>query len=427
MSLAITARLMYTGSTSLGGDGFPLVVLLLILISSVKRSGKNGQLEHWGREHRRLLLLLHRAKGWIDERFQPLAETGVGAEHVEDIVEVDVVDIRGGEFGRRDSGGRGGGLGLGLEPVAAPVQLPVESRHLQVLGHDVGGHGHGLQGAGQLLLLRMGCHTLEDLGVRIGRTNSFGEFVHHTRRRRRRLCDGGQCRHRLVVLLLMLVVDGADHSLLGPAGGPPEWFGRYLASFDGPDARGHLGSLVCVEVVDQDELLAGFVGLLLGRLDEAVDATVQRINLVRVDVVTAYAIFAVVTELDVVFSDFGGVGTLPDPLVAVDLVVAHGHSIVEKDGTGSGRAGRRGRLLLQDGLCRGHASAMSIMGAGEDSYYLVDAKPSRLGGFEECLAGNGAAIHGCCRFELRCNMSNVIEEFFFGILPMLLSSSFICS
>ena len=400
MSLAITARLMYTGSTSLRGDGFPLVVLLLILISSVKRSGKNGQLEHWGREHRRrLLLLLHRAKGWIDERFQPLAETGVGAEHVEDIVEVDVVDIRGGEFGRRDSGGRGGGLGLGLEPVAAPVQLPVESRHLQVLGHDVGGHGHGLQGAGQLLLLRMGCHTLEDLGVRIGRTNSFGEFVHHTRRRRRRLCDGGQCRHRLVVLLLMLVVDGADHSLLGPAGGPPEWFGRYLASFDGPDARGHLGSLVCVEVVDQDELLAGFVGLLLGRLDEAVDATVQRINLVRVDVVTAYAIFAVVTELDVVFSDFGGVGTLPDPFVAVDLVVAHGHSIVEKDGTGSGRAGRRGRLPLEDGAARLGDAVLILMtfiplGIVEHGNDLFDAEPSRLGGSEDVMACKRAGIGG---------------------------------
>ena len=181
-----------------------------------------------------------------------------------------------------------------------------------------------------------------------------------------------------------------------------------------------------VEVLDQHELLfdrpsVGNDGLLLGRLDEAVNATVQRINLVRVDVGTADSVDAIVAKFDVILSDFGGVGTLPDPLVAVDLVVAHGHSIVEKDGTGSGRAGRRGRLLLQDGLCRGHASAKSIMGAGEDSYYLVDAKPSRLGGFEDCLAG--AAVHGCCRFELRCNMSNVIEEFFFGIVSMLLSSS----
>ena len=319
------------------------MVLLLILIS-VERSGKNGWLEHCGREHRRrLLLLLHRAKGWIDERFQPLAETGVGAEHVEDIVEVDVVDIRGGGFGRG--------------------------------GSSCGGRG------GQLLPLQMRCHTLEDLGVRIGRTNSLGEYVHRTRRSRRRLCDGGQCRHWLVVLLLILVVDGADHSLLGPAGGPPERFGRYLASFDGPGTGGHLGSLVRVEVMDQDELLLAGLGLLLDRLDEAVDATVQRINLVRVDVGTADAIFAVVAELDVILSDFGWVGALPDPFVAVDLVVAYGHSIVEKDGTGSGRAGWRGRLLLEDRICRGHASANAIMGAGEDSHYLVDAEPSRMGGF----------------------------------------------
>ena len=81
-----------------------------------------------------------------------------------------------------------------------------------------------------------------------------------------------------------------------------------------------------VEVLDQHELLfdrpsVGNDGLLLGRLDEAVDATVQRINLVRVDVGTADPVDAIVAKFDVILSDFGGVGTLPDPLVAVDLVV----------------------------------------------------------------------------------------------------------
>lgn len=175
-----------------------------------------------------------------------------------------------------------------------------------------------------------------------------------------------------------------------------------------------------VEVLDQHELLfdrpsVGNDGLLLGRLDEAVDATVQRINLVRVDVVTAYAIFAVVTELDVVFSDFGGVGTLPDPFVAVDLVVAHGHSIVEKDGTGSGRAGRRGRLPLEDGATRLGDAVLILMtfillGIVEHGNDLFDAEPSRLGGSEDVMACKRAGIGGDGRIGVVRHHYEVFRE-----------------
>mmetsp|Transcript_29544 Transcript_29544/g.86073 ORF Transcript_29544/g.86073 Transcript_29544/m.86073 type:complete len:207 (+) Transcript_29544:100-720(+) len=204
----------------------------------------------------------------------------------------------------------------------------------------------------------MGHHALLDLGVRVGRTNPLGEYVHRTKSGSR-WCDGGQCRHWLVVLLLMLV--GDDHSgrtFLGCAGGPlgrRGGNGQRLTSLDDPEMGGHPGGLFRVEVMHQDELPLAGLGLLLGGLDEAVNATVQRVDVGRVDVGTADAILTVVTELDVILSDFGWVGTLPDPIVAVDLVVAHGHSIVEKDSTGSGRAGRRGHLLLEDGLSGGHA------------------------------------------------------------------------
>ena len=125
----------------LGGDDS-----LRILRGTVE----DGHLERWRGERHRLLNLrlqclllnLHRRHRRVDEGFQTLAKGGIGSEHVEDVVKVDVVEVRGigGFRSRRRSAARGtasGSRNTG-RAVAVPVQLLVESGHLfDGLGHAI--------------------------------------------------------------------------------------------------------------------------------------------------------------------------------------------------------------------------------------------------------------------------------------------------
>jgi len=117
--------------------------------------------------------------------------------------------------------------------------------------------------------------------------------------------------------------------------------------------RSNVGSLFSIQVLDEDELLfdrssVGDGGLLFGILEETVDATMERVNFIRVDVGATDPVNAIESELDVILSDFGGVGTLSHPLVAIDFVVSNGHSIVEEDRAGWWRRSRRRSLPLDD-------------------------------------------------------------------------------
>ena len=141
--------------------------------------------------------------------------------------------------------------------------------------------------------------------------------------------------------------------------------------------------------MDQDEFLPAGLGLLLVGLDETVYTTMERIDLGRVDVGATDPMNAIVAKLDVILANLGLVGTLSHPFVTIDLVVSHGHSIVEQNGPRGRR--RSGRILLrqEDGLCC--APEQALMGIGEDAHYLVDVEPPRMGGLDDGLAVNGGA------------------------------------
>ena len=123
----------------------------------------------------------------------------------------------------------------------------------------------------------------------------------------------------------------------GSAGRRRLWGDRFLHRY--------LCSLFGIQVVDQHILLLCIRhSLLLVGLDKTVDAAMERFDFVRVNVVPTYSIGTIVAELDVILSNFGWIGTLSDPIMAILFVVSHGEAIVEQDGARRGRFRRRSDL-----------------------------------------------------------------------------------
>ena len=93
----------------------------------------------------------------------------------------------------------------------------------------------------------------------------------------------------------------APHSLgaSGSTGRRRLWGDRFLHRY--------LGSLFSIEVVDQHILLLCIRhSLLLVGLDKTVDAAMERVDFIRVNVVPTYSVDTIVAELDVIFSKFAG-------------------------------------------------------------------------------------------------------------------------
>ena len=123
----------------------------------------------------------------------------------------------------------------------------------------------------------------------------------------------------------------------GSAGRRRLWGDRFLHRY--------LGSLFGIEVVDQHILLLCIRhSLLLVGLDKTVDAAMERVDFIRVNVIPTYSVDTIVAKFDVILSNFCWIGTLPDPVMAVLFVVSDGEAIVEQDGARRGRFRRRSDL-----------------------------------------------------------------------------------
>ena len=88
---------------------------------------------------------------------------------------------------------------------------------------------------------------------------------------------------------------------------------------------------------------------LLIRFEKTIHSAVEGVDIGRVDVVSTHAICSLVAKLDMVLANFRRIGSLSNPSMAVDLVVANGHPIVEKDCARGGWCTRGRARRVDDG------------------------------------------------------------------------------